>query len=46
MTPVPDDGVPVPEKDVEFDAVTGPTAVPDDEEETAVPPVLNGGGEL
>ena len=47
LLPVPDDEdeVAVPRKDVEFEAVTGPTAVPDGDDDTAVAPVLNGGGD-
>ncbi len=41
--PVLDSLLPVPVGDVEFEAVTGPTDVPDGREETDVPPVLTGG---
>jgi len=41
--PVLDSLLPVPVADVELEAVTGPTDVPDGFEETDVPPVLSRG---
>ena len=36
----------MPGEDVEFEAVTGPTDVPEGNDETAVPPVLSDKGAL